>query len=86
MKTVEDVIEFYKTPIKGISTLDDLSRRKNELPSNLHVINDYIRFNPEKDTFFNGKDAYPKRPLTVTGIRGKQKYEDIKVPFEWPDV
>ncbi|XP_053207331.1 uncharacterized protein LOC128391462 [Panonychus citri] len=86
MKTVGDVVEFYKTPIRGLTTYDDLSRRQNELPANLHIINQYIRFDPENDTFFKGKDAFPKHPMVVEGIRGREKYQDIKIPFEWPDV
>lgn len=44
IKTVEDVVTFYKTPIDSRTPLDKM--RTMELPENLHVQFDYVRFHP----------------------------------------
>ncbi|XP_074595666.1 mitochondrial ribosomal protein L50 [Brevipalpus obovatus] len=86
MKKVGHVVHFYAQPVRGISKFDDLIKNQDQLPPNLTVISDYLRFNPETDKFFGGKDAYPKSPMITYGVRSKQKYENIKEKFEWPDV
>lgn len=42
--TLEDVVNFYKTPIDIRTPLDKM--RTMELPENLHVQFDYVRFHP----------------------------------------
>lgn len=88
MTTVADLMEFYRLPVRGVNTLDSLAlqERNNQLPRNLHVLNDYIRYNPNNDAFFGGKDAFPKMPSTVRGIRATRKYDNFKTPMEWPDI
>lgn len=39
-----DLIEFYKTPVDTTTPLDAL--KKMDLPKNLHVQQDYVRFHP----------------------------------------
>lgn len=80
------MIDFYKTPIRGITPYDQLFREQDQLPKNLHIIPEPIRFDPATDTFFDGKDAYPKHPLISTGLRAKKKYPNIKEKFDWPDI
>lgn len=86
MKKIGHVVHFYGQPVRGISKFDELVKNQDQLPPNLTVISNYLRFNPETDKFFGGKDAYPKSPMMTYGVRAKQKYENIKEKFEWPDV
>jgi len=65
IKTVEDLIKFYLTEVKDTSPLEDL-RAMPDLPPNLHINLEYNRFDPATDTFFGGKDAYPKRDTVVS--------------------
>jgi hypothetical protein len=48
-----------------------------DLPPNLHINLEYNRFDPTTDTFFNGKDAYPKRDSIVTSLWYSKKYKSI---------
>lgn len=41
---VDDVVEFYKTPVDKIAPLDALNSMK--LPENLHIQTEYHRFHP----------------------------------------
>jgi len=86
MHTVADAVKFYSTPIRGITSYDQLVQRSDNLPQNLHVIADPIRFNPETDTFFGGISAYPFNDQRVKGLRAKKKYPEMKGHFKWPDV
>lgn len=47
MKSLGDVRQFYEMPVSTITPLDKL--KNMELPKNLHVQYDYIRFHPGKE-------------------------------------
>ena len=53
-----------------------------DLPENLHIQLDYVRFNPETDSLHNGRTAFPGRDTVVTSIKYKRKYSDIKTTTE----
>ena len=74
MNTVEDVLTYFSTPVLQTTAYEDLS--KLDLPKNLHIIQDYDRFNPETD--FDGKTAFPNSDTIVSSIKYKRKYKDIK--------
>uniref|UniRef100_A0A182NM80 C2H2-type domain-containing protein n=1 Tax=Anopheles dirus TaxID=7168 RepID=A0A182NM80_9DIPT len=89
LQTIEDAIIFYQTPIDTRLPLDAI--RTVELPENLHIQQDYVRFHPETDTMFGGKSAFPKSSTVVTGLKYKQKYrgheaknEKLKTLFTFP--
>ncbi|KAJ4439136.1 hypothetical protein ANN_15093 [Periplaneta americana] len=42
--TMEDVVEFYKTPVHKIAPLDAM--KNMDLPENLHIQTEYHRFHP----------------------------------------
>ncbi|CAG2102786.1 unnamed protein product [Medioppia subpectinata] len=86
MRTVSDVVEYYSTPIRGITSYDQMVQNSDQLPQNLHVIGEPLRFNPETDTFFGGISAYPFHDQRVKGLRATKKYPVIKGHFKWPDV
>lgn len=70
--TLDDVVDFYETPINTYLPLDELTTR--ELPPNLHIEQKYTRFHPETDTMFGGKTAFPGSSTIVTGIKYRKKY------------
>ncbi|SPP76224.1 39S ribosomal protein L50, mitochondrial [Drosophila guanche] len=80
--TVADVIAFYQTPVDTISPLDALKR--TDLPENLHIQYEYLRFNPDTDTKFNGKTAFPKSSTLVTGLKYRGKYQGHEAKRSWP--
>lgn len=48
-----------------------------DLPPNLHINLEYNRFDPASDTFFDGKDAFPKRDTIVTSLWYSKKYKSV---------
>lgn len=73
MHTVGDVVTFFSTPVTDRSAFEDLS--KLNLPRNLHIQMEPIRFDPETDTFFDGQSAFPGRPTVVTSLKYRRKYK-----------
>jgi len=87
MKTVSDVLKFYSTPVRGITSYEEMVQKSDEMPQNLHVIGEPVLYNPENDTFFGGLNAYPFTTYQMRGLRAKKKYSHFKKQeFVWPDV
>ncbi|XP_023293760.2 39S ribosomal protein L50, mitochondrial [Lucilia cuprina] len=82
LKTVGDVIKFYETSVNTTVPYDAL--KQMQLPENLHIQYDYVRFNPENDTKFNGQTAFPKSSTLVTGLKYRGKYEGHEAKRSWP--
>lgn len=82
IKTVDDVIEFYNTPVDTTTPLDKFKRM--DLPENLHIQYEYHRFHPDTDKKFNGVTAFPKSSTIVTGLKYKDKYKGHKQATQWP--
>lgn len=80
--TVRDAIKYFETEVHETSTYEDLS--KLDLPKNLHMQLDYMRFDPETDTMFDGKTAFPGSDTIVSSIKYKRKYKTIKNTKEKP--
>ncbi|XP_050586150.1 uncharacterized protein LOC126920180 [Bombus affinis] len=72
IKTVSDLKKYYTKHVSNITPLDAM--HSMELPKNLHVNYDYVRFHPDTDTLFNGKTAFPQSSTLVTGLKYKKKY------------
>ena len=77
IKTVSDVVEFFSTEVRLSSALEDLSSL--DLPRNLHIQTEYIRFDPDNkdDPLTKGHTAFPGVNTYVTSIKYKRKYSDI---------
>ncbi|KAK3792392.1 hypothetical protein RRG08_045935 [Elysia crispata] len=73
MDTITDVVNFFSTPVVDRSAYEDLS--KLNLPRNLHIQMEPVRFDPETDTFFDGQTAFPGRPTVVTSLKYRRKYK-----------
>ena len=76
IKTIGCLVDYYLTEQRDSSTLEDL-KQDPSLPPNLHINLDYNRFDPEKDKFFDGKDAFPKRDTIVTSLWYSKKYKSV---------
>ncbi|ODM87584.1 39S ribosomal protein L50, mitochondrial [Orchesella cincta] len=85
METVGDVVQFYCTPIEIHTPYEELIRNKANLPPNLHVQKDPIRFQPGTDTdIFDGQTAFNKSSTIVTGLRAKKKFPGFQAKMTWP--
>lgn len=73
MRTVDDVIKYFETEVKDPSLLVDLS--KLDLPKNLHINMEYIRFNRETDQIYNGVTAFPGSKTIVSSLKYRRKYK-----------
>ncbi|KAH9420128.1 hypothetical protein DERP_001963 [Dermatophagoides pteronyssinus] len=86
MDTIDDVRNYYMTPVRGRSKYNVWAYEKSTLPPNLNLIPEPLRFNPKTDTFFDGINAFPGQSPQVVGLRAKKKYSHIEDNFIWPDV
>ncbi|XP_043200084.1 39S ribosomal protein L50, mitochondrial-like [Amphibalanus amphitrite] len=80
--TLGDVISYYSEPVTTSTPLEQLSEQ--ELPKNIHVQLEYLRFHPETDTKFGGVTAFPKSSTVVSSIKYKKKYRGYATPKSWP--
>ena len=72
IQTVSDVVTFFLTPVADGTALEDLSRLN--LPKNLHIQMEPLRFDPENDTYFDGKTAFPGNPTIVSSLKYSRYY------------
>ena len=86
MDTIDDVRNYYMTPVRGRSKYNVWAYEKSTLPPNLNLIPEPLRFNPKTDTFFDGINAFPGHVPQVVGLKAKKKYSHIEDNFIWPDV
>ena len=73
IKTLEDVYQYFSTPVKDTNVLEEI-QQSPELPQNVHIQLDAVRFTPETSSFFNGLDAFPQRSTKVIDLQYKKKY------------
>ncbi|XP_062590842.1 uncharacterized protein LOC134252387 [Saccostrea cucullata] len=75
MKTIEQAVEFFKKEIKDTSCLEDLT--KLDLPKNLHINTEYIRYDRDENSLWPGKDAFPGEQTKVFSSKFSRKYKVI---------
>ena len=80
IKTAGDVCSYFQTKVRNTSALEDLG--KLDLPKNLHIQLEYLRFDPETDTFHDGRTAFNGDNSIITSIKYKRKYKDTIVRQE----
>ncbi|UJR10222.1 hypothetical protein I4U23_014435 [Adineta vaga] len=73
IKTLEDVYQYFSTPVSDANVLENL-QQSSDLPKNVHIQIDAVRFTPDSSGFFNGLDAFPKRSTKVVDLWYKKKY------------
>ncbi|XP_067645165.1 large ribosomal subunit protein mL50 [Eurosta solidaginis] len=82
MQSIDDVVQFYETPVNTTTPYDAL--KTMDLPENLHIQYDYLRYHPDTDTKFKGQTAFPKSSTLVTGLKYRGKYEGHEAKRSWP--
>ncbi|KAK2723354.1 large ribosomal subunit protein mL50-like [Artemia franciscana] len=85
MKSLDDVIDFYNTPVDPRIPLERM--KDMELPPNLHIKQDYVTFDQQSDTMFQGLDAFPNRSRIVASLASRKKgMQHIKKEpvYPWP--
>ncbi|PVD31537.1 hypothetical protein C0Q70_06950 [Pomacea canaliculata] len=72
LHSIGDALAFFNKPVKDTSKYEDLA--KLDLPPNVHIQLEALRFDPATDTMFGGISAFPDRPTIVKSIRYRKKY------------
>lgn len=80
MRSVQDVIEFYSTPVDTTLPMDRIQNMP-ELPPNLHIQRDYVRYQPDDPMF--ERSAFPKSSNLVSGIKTRRKYKGHEANRSW---
>ncbi|CAG7730041.1 unnamed protein product [Allacma fusca] len=81
--TIGDVCKFYETPVRTTTPFDELINAK-DLPPNMYVQKEPVRFTEETSHYFGGITAFPRSSTIITGLRAKQKYQAYKPKKQWP--
>ncbi|KAG5446152.1 54S ribosomal protein L50, mitochondrial [Clonorchis sinensis] len=77
---VSAVIEYYQTPVESPDALYRLSERiGDDLPANLCIQTEPIRFNPN-DTSFLKRTAFPGSSNVVSGLATSRRYKGFRAP------
>lgn len=80
--TADDIIEYYQ---KGVNTTLPLdAMRTMELPANLHIQHEYVRFTDDSNAMFRGQTAFPRSSTIVTGLKYRKKYKGYTAKTSWP--
>lgn len=58
--------------------------RTMDLPQNLHIQTEYVRFTGDTADKFRGQTAFPKSSTLVTGLKYRNKYEGFTAKRSWP--
>lgn len=58
--------------------------RTMDLPQNLHIQHEYVRFTGDPNDRFGGKTACPKSSTLVTGLKYRKKYQGYTAKRSWP--
>ncbi|KAK3084749.1 hypothetical protein FSP39_018247 [Pinctada imbricata] len=72
IKTVEDAVKYFTTEVKDTTVIEDFT--KLDLPKNLSINTEYIRWDPDNDSLFDGKTAFPGEKTIVTSVKYRRKY------------
>ncbi|CAH8536371.1 unnamed protein product [Schistosoma mattheei] len=82
INSIEDLINYFMTPVETPDFLYKLTSdaRNNvcQLPSNLNIQLEPVRYNPNEDHFFK-VNAYPGRSTIVSNLAATRKYPSYRV-------
>jgi len=81
IKSKEHLVVFYSEAVDTRVPLDQM--KDIELPPNLHVSHEYLRFHPETDTAFGGITAFSGENNVVTGLKARKKHRGFEHKPEW---
>lgn len=85
--TIQDLVSYYSTSVRGIDPYTALTRKESVLPENLFLVTEAHRWDKETDKTFDGHNAYPGLICKVPGLRAKKIYPILNQDeFQWPDI
>jgi len=78
-----DVLEFYSKPVNNITKYSEMARDE-DLPKNIAVMENPVRFNPnDTESPHGGVTAFPGEGGQIYGLRNKRIYRQFKPRKEW---
>lgn len=83
--TIAKVVEFYETPVTGTNGLTQFQQMP-DLPPNLHISYEPIRFDPENDPYYGGISAFPGQSVVVQGLKARKIFKSHQAENNWPRV
>lgn len=80
MRNLRDVYQFYSTPIDMKTPYDRLHEASEEgqLPPNLQIQKDPVRFTGKGEHRLDQVTAYPRSSTLVTGLYARDKYKGLQ--------
>uniref|UniRef100_A0AC35UFS9 39S ribosomal protein L50, mitochondrial n=1 Tax=Rhabditophanes sp. KR3021 TaxID=114890 RepID=A0AC35UFS9_9BILA len=85
MKSGQDIVDFYGSPVKNISEYVEMARKK-DLPSNVVMQENSSRFNPEDTSAHHkGVTAFPGTGGEVFSLRNQRFLRQFNPKKEWFD-
>lgn len=74
LNTVSDVVKYYSLPRQPLTGEQVLLNTK-DLPSNVHLQFEPVRFADDNTTISNLQTAFPQRDTVVTSLKYRRKYK-----------
>lgn len=85
LKSVRDVIDFFKEPVSNVNQYTKLARSWDR-PTNVHVMEQPVRFHPEDtEAWHGGVTAFPGTGGEVLGLRNKRLVRQYQPKKDWFD-
>lgn len=78
LRSLSDVVRYYSIKREALTGEDVLL--KSDLPKNIHLMFEPVRFTNETKDYFKGKTAFPKRDTIVTSLKYRNVYKGYKNP------
>lgn len=78
LRTGADLLQHFSRPLAVVVPYEQLARQ-GCTPRNVHVIENCVRYNPERD----GPPAMPKRRSNDVDPRFRRLYPPVRLPTEW---
>lgn len=78
MTTLSDVVQYYSVERNPKTAEERL--KETELPENVHLMLEPVRFTEETKDYFEGKTAFPQRDTVVTSLKYRKIYKGYKNP------
>uniref|UniRef100_A0A0K2UD89 Large ribosomal subunit protein mL50 n=1 Tax=Lepeophtheirus salmonis TaxID=72036 RepID=A0A0K2UD89_LEPSM len=81
----QHLLEFYRTPVDMKNYYDRLSSSSAELPKNIYIQKEAIRFDPSDDHPLHKVSAYPRSSTIIMNPESKRKFKGVRTkhsPFD----
>lgn len=75
IKTIDQAVNFFLTEVRDTTCLEDLT--KLDLPKNLHINTEYLRYDRENNPLWPGKDAFPGQQTRACSAKFARKYNVV---------